>query len=35
MQEGVINLDWRGKKENGRAEGTEKPHMKSDIKAEL
>ena len=35
MQEGVINLDWSRKKENGRAEGTEKPHMNSNIKAEL
>ena len=35
VQEGVINLDWSGKEENRRAEGIEKPHMNSDIKAEI
>ena len=35
MQEGEINLDWSVKEENGRAEGIEKLHMNSDIKAEF
>ena len=35
MQEGEINLDWSVKEENRRAEGIEKLHKNSDIKAEF